>query len=754
MDRQFSFTRVFQTSLTFLLLISICAGALTAQTARKPAANPVSKTPPIKAGWSGVITYQKALNDDFSSDEQLFGRLDKRERIKHNNVRRYQYTGRLVVNDLAGTGRATTTAQVNFRDAETHKVVQTELTNCHAFDPERLITANSIDRKVTVGTGNGEAYSYSLSVNGDRFNLSFTLPEIQGKYTHDESSTYSNLCPTSTRTPSASNNSMETRIERGGASIDGSVDPKNPDVLEGSKSWSDGPKSFTHTVTWRLRRTPQPLIITDIRFEQPQYPSPNEWHAIGEKGRAVDGNQVKIIATIANLGATDKTATVNFKELKENVALPNGPVSSTIPANGQKDVELIWDTSGYAWKQSGTDVVPEMNRQIEVTIPDDQMEKDLTVIPKPVIVVWGIWQWADSFTKFRDYFKAVNDKWGVWVARNNARSVTTDNADIVDADVRNIQKGENAWHVDMVGLQNGGLVGRVYVNSKMPTLFDGRPAATHLVMIGTPNLGTPCATGVYGLSFKLNTLNLEAVSELSPESMKRFNLLVNNTNGTKFAALAIDRDTSTCQEDEVHGDGFVPVKSAIWRVKTYAVSRANVNTMDILGEVSHFRQVYKWLAVPPKGDHQPDASTLAGNLSHEDLIGPELASIGKSRHYGAMFTPETSAIDGAVTPAISKVVTVSPGRPTEIEIPVTSGSRFSLVLFGSADVSATLIDDKGQIVGKNLVGTADALELFRTINIKGPFGAAKWKLRLENGSAKDIEIAISAFVDYTSTDFR
>ena len=27
-----------------------------------------------------------------------------------------------------------------------------------------------------------------------------------------------------------------------------------------------------------------------------------------------------------------------------------------------------------------------MNRQIEVTIPDDSMEKDLTVIPKPVIM--------------------------------------------------------------------------------------------------------------------------------------------------------------------------------------------------------------------------------------------------------------------------------------------------------------------------------------------------------------------------------
>jgi len=753
MDRQFSFKKVFQTSVTFLLVVSICTGALTAQTAKKPVASTPKKAP-VKAGWSGVITYQKTLNEDFSSDEQLFGTIDKRERIKHNNVRRYQYTGRMVVNDLAGTGRATTTAQVNFRDAETQKVTQTEITRCHAFDPDRVIKAESTDKKTTVGTGTGEAYSYSLSVNGDRFNLSFTLPEIQGTYTHDESSTYSNLCPDSTRKPSASTNSMEARIERGGASIEGNVDPKNPDVLEGSKSWSDGPKSFTHTVTWRLRRTPQPLIITDIRFEQPIYPSPNDWQEIPKDAFAVDGNQVKVIATIANLDAKERTATVNFKELKENTALSNAPVSASIPPNGQKEVELVWDTSGYAWRQSGTDVVPEMNRQIEVSIPDDTMQKDLTIIPKPVLVVWGVWQWGASLTKFHDYFKAVNDKWYLWATQNNARTVSTDNADVVDQDIRKTQKRLNAWHVDLVGLQNGGLVGRVYVHGKMPTQFDGRPTATHLVMIGTPNLGTPCATGIYGLSFKLNTLNLEAIAELSPDSMKKFNLLVNNTNGTKFAALAIDRDRSTCQDDKAHGDGFVPVKSALWRVKTNAVSRANVATMDILGEVSHFRQVYKWLAVPPKGDHQPDASTLAGNLSHEELIGPELASIGRSRHYGAMFMPEHTIFYSGLTPQISQVITVPSGKSTDLEIPVTGGSRFSLLLFGSADVSATLIDDKGQIVGKNLAGTPDALELFRTINVKSPFAAAKWKLRLENGSAKEAEIAIAAFVDYTSTDFR
>jgi hypothetical protein len=756
MDRQTLLGKNFHRLTATLVLMSVVATTLTAQMRQKaPAAQP-AKAAAQKAGWSGVVNYRKTLADDFSSDEKLFGRISEQERIKHNQTRRYSYEGNIVVNDLAGTGRPATTAKVNFIDSEYHKVVQTELTECHSWEQSRLIKAESVDRKTTTGTGSGEAYSFSLSVYADTMRLGFTMPEINGKYTSESSSTYSNLCPNSTRTPSASTNTSDARIPGGGASIEALIDPKNPDVLEGSKTWTDGAtstsKGWTYTVTWRFRRTPQPLIITDVRFEQPIYPSPNDWREIGEKGHTVDGNQVKIIATIANLGATEKSATVKFRELKENTDLPNAPLSATIPANGQKEVELIWDTSGYAWRQSGTDVVPEMNRQIEVSIPDDTMQKELKVIPKPVIVAWGIWQWFDAYKKFRDYFTAVNDKWNVWTARNDARTLSTDNADILDSDIRQIQKGENAWHVDMVALRNGGLVGRVYVNSKMPTQFDGRPTVPQMIMISVPNLGTPCATGLYGLSFKLNTLNLDAVGELSPESMKRFNLLVNNTNGTKFAAIAVDSRKDTCQEDDVHGDGFVPVTSAIWRVKRKYVTTANVGSMDVLSDVSVFREVYKWLAVPPKGDHNPDPGTLAQIYSDEDLLDPRESLFGKFRNVGAAFAGFSQPDDTDPRPDFANVVRIDARESVEIEIPVKAGSRFALNLYASPEVSATLVNEQGEILGKNLTGTPESNDIFRTISVRKPFAAGKWKLILENRLTTETEAAITAFIDYTPTN--
>ncbi|HKP69871.1 MAG TPA: hypothetical protein VJV05_11355 [Pyrinomonadaceae bacterium] len=719
-----------------LLLLPILLGDIvTAQTTRKPA--------PVKAGWSGVITFRKTLEANFSSDDRIAGRVNEQDRIKHVKTRRYVYRSSIIVNDSAGTGRPATIARVGLTDSETTKSIQTETTNCHSWEPDRVIKAESTDRKVTIGSGNGAADSFSLSVNAMQFRLSFSLPAIQGRYRHETNATYSNLCPDSTRKPSTSSNTNDVRIERGGTEIEGEIDPKNPDVIEGTKTWNDGAKNgFTYSVTWRLRRKPQPLMITDVRFSEPVYPSPNEWRDIDEGGRSVDGNQVKVIATIANFGSTDKTATVSFKELIENSTLPNGPVSAVVPANGQKEVELVWDTSGFSWYQSGADVNSAMDRKIEVSIPDDSMQKEIKIIPKPVVVVWGFWQSKESVERFFDYFKVINPKWNVWASHNDIRKVSTDNADTVDKDVREIQKDTNAWHVDLVAFTNGGLVARVYVNSKMPTQFDGKPTATHLIMLGVPNLGTPCAVGLYGLSFKINTQNLDAVAELSPDAMKRFNLLVNNTNGTRFATLGIDSRTSTCQDD-AHGDGFSPFASAIWRAKVNYLSRANVSSRNILGEVSHFRQLYKWLAIPPKGDHTPDPDTLAGNFSDEYLKDPTESRIG-ARNYGAMFGGPL-ADDVEVKPGFAKVVRIDARGTVDLELPVTTGSRLAMNLLASPGVSATLLNPSGQVVGSNLAGSPESGEVFRTIKIAGPVASGKWRVRLESRETAATEVALTVF---------
>ena len=731
-----------QTAVLAVITATFLSSLATAQS-RGPSAPQKKTAAKAKAGWSGIITYRKMLQDNFNSDEQLFGTVNPSERIKHTTSRNYEYQGKIIVRDLEGTGRASTIANVSIRDSDSHKVEQTESTNCHSWEAARMIKAESMDRKVTEGSGQGEAVSYSLSTNADRFTLSFSLPEFQARYTHNVKSSYSNLCPDSTRKPSTSSDTTDTRIPSGGTSVEGNIDPKNPDVITGSKSWTTGTstiKGFTHTVTWRLRRSPQPLIITDMHFYQPLFPSPSDWKEIPDDKWTVDGNQVKVVATVANLSSSDRSTAVNFKELKEGLPLPNASVTATVPANGEKEVEFIWDTSGYAWHGSGTSVVPELSRSIEARIPDDSMQKELKVKPKPVVLVWGLWQSASAMKKFRAFFGAVREDWPISDGMTDVRKITTDNADVLDKTVRRLQLSQNAWHVDLVGVQNGGLVARVYVNSVMPTQFDGRPTATHLAMVGVPNLGTPCASGIYGLSFKLNTFNWNAVAELSPESMKRFNLLVNNTNGTRFSALAVHTRDSVCQVDSP-GDGLTTLRSAIWRVKQHATLDASVNTREIMGEVAHFRQVYKWIAIPPQGDHSPDPGTLASNFAttqSESFRAAAYADLDR----GLLRTN----IEDESKPQIALVAMLESGKSTEVELAVSSGSDLAIVFMASSEISATLFGANGQIIGTSLADEASANDIFRTIRIKGPVAAGKLKLRLEGRAATATEIPVMVFV--------
>jgi hypothetical protein len=81
---------------------------------------------------------------------------------------------------------------------------------------------------------------------------------------------------------------------------------------------------------------------------------------------------------------------------------------------------------------------------------------------------------------------------------------------------------------------------------------------------------------------------------------------------------------------------------------------------------------------------------------------------------------------------------------------VTSGSEIALNLFTSPEISITLLDDKGEIAGKNLANSSEAADIFRTITVRKTFQNGKWKLRIENPEKTDSEFLVTAFIDYNS----
>jgi hypothetical protein len=748
-------------------VFSVSAQTRRGRSAPRKAANKaqIAKIPDGKqqtacnGGWSGVITLTKTLNDRGSKDEA--GIRGGKDRIIQEWSRDYLYEGKVFVDGSAGGGQVSTNANATLNDFMNEHGIEKVWDSCRAFNDEHWFVIDNKDEKTTAAKGEGTGDSFFLNVNqaGGTYAFSYRFPEVKGNFKREQHTRRSGHCQ-------AKNNEPWDQVddtpfnERGEVARieDGKIDLKNPDVLTGSKTWDTSTgavKSFQYTVAWTFRRCPPPLIITDVKFYEPIFPSPNSWHEIDPNEHTFDGNQVKIVATIVNLSPQPKTASVNFKELKENADLPEGKIQVNFEPRQEREVEYLWDTSGYAWKEANTWNQPETNRQIQVQIPDDAKTKDITVYPKPVVVIPGLWSKPESFAKLLYFFKDVaNIRWTTDYARISVGKTAAENAPVIDRTVRDLQKKENAWHVDLVAHSTGGLSGRAYVHGLMPTQFDGKPTVAHLVMISTPNQGTPCAVGVENILTKIFNRSADSFREITIKNMRLFNQTVTKRNGTRFSVLVGNSIEPTCHM-EAPGDGITPIRSAIWTIADWKYSTVRARHEEMPGEQPNFMAVYKWLAISPKGNHAPDNSTAALENPTNDFnayYSDEFSGEPQRRGYGAMFRPaefeQTRILPTSDDElAFSTGIKLAPSSAVEVEIPASGGSKMSIVLLAPPQVSATLIDAKGAIVGKNLADTPEANATFRTIRVERAFGSGKFKLKFESREQTESEIVISVFID-------
>ena len=93
----------------------------------------------------------------------------------------------------------------------------------------------------------------------------------------------------------------------------------------------------------------------------------------------------------------------------------------------------------------------------------------------------------------------------------------------------------------------------------------------------------------------------------------------------------------------------------------------------------------------------------------------------------------------------AKSVKIGPKQIAEIEIPVAAVPNMGITFMANADVSATLFNDKGSIVGKNLTKTPEANTWFRSIFVEKGITAGSWKLKLENTADVEREVFLTAW---------
>lgn len=747
---------IHQAAAFFLLIIFSCNFNALAQVKKTSAAK-------CSGAWTGNITYTRTQT---MTDNKTVKRVSNRGEDKRDWEMRYNYKASVaVLESPEKNGSNIGKARIEHRFSSIENNTAREENSCDRGKTFNVMYGVFQSKTQTEANASGAETSVSVGVNADgTYSVSVGVPQIKGQTTGSQTSTFSGQC-----VPKEGKNlnmpATETTVDGNSLTSDGTnrVDPSNPNRLSGSysKTW----QNVTETITWNLQKCGAPLRITDVQFEEMKYPNWNDWQAISEQKGTIDGNLVKIKAKILNASGETKYADVRFKETykgdKWDGARPDAPlkedvVSVRVEANSEETVEMVWDSSGYAWFDDGR---PRLVQRVKAELEEnskkiDELTKNLKVAPKPLVLVHGLWSnwqawesWQNILTTSHSYDwkafpvgeKPENGKMntgGAFLSTDKTNSIG-ENSWELEKYTEYAQKDRNAWHVDLVAHSMGGLISRYYISQVMKNNSeDGRPRVSHLIMLGTPNLGSPCAD-VMNVAFEMLGKNVEAVRQLRQDQVENFNAVNKLRKGVKFSALGGNPLPTMCK-NVVWNDGVVSVPSAHWTIKDTGIS-SSLHT-DLTGTKDFSSFVKPHLAIGPKGDHNPEPPSQIGQTNQNSF-----GAFFVNASYKPPTSNESYSDKNSLKPDFAKAVKIAPKQSVEIEIPVAAANDFGLTFMASNEISVTLYNEKGEIVGKNLTKTPEANAWFRSIYVDKNITGGIWKLKLENTSDKELEAILATW---------
>lgn len=764
MSNSYSYTYRKLTAIFILAVVFSSNFSAFAQTRRTVG----QSAPKCSGAWTGVIKYTRTQSQ---TDNKTVERVSGRGKDTRNWEMKYDYKANVsVVESPERNGNSIGKASINHSFSSIEKNSAVEKNSCDRGKTWRDMSGVFTSESKANGSGNEEA-NVSVGVNSDgTYTVSVGIPPIKGQLTGSQTSTFSGQC-----TPKEGKNMnlppTETTIEGNSLSSDGShrINPSDPNRISGSYTFSQF--GVTETMTWNLQKCGAELRITDLTFHDMKFPKWNDWQEISEQKGTIDGNLVKIKAKILNASGESKFAEVKLKETykgdkwdgaKPDAAFENAETSVMIEAGEEKEVEFVWDSSGYAWYDDGR---PRYIQRIKAELEEngkkiDEMTKNLKVAPKPVVLVHGLWSnwqawetWQNILTTTHSYDwkafpvgekpeKGLMNTGGGFMSWSPTNSIF-ENALELGKYIKYAQEDRNAWHVDLVAHSMGGLISRNYIHQLMPPAYqDGRPQVSHLIMLGTPNMGSPCAD-VMNFAFEFIDRNVEAVRQLRPSVVEEFNRVNINRKGVKFSVLAGDPLPTMCKT-VVWNDGVVPVPSAIWKIKDNALSK-NIHT-ELTGTADFSKFVKPRLAIGPKGNHNAEAPELPNYPNQNGQRNVNLFdSYFVKAAYKTHISNEASFDEEDFKPDFAKALKLTAKQSMEVEIPVKEALNFGVTFMASPEISVTLLNDKGMIVGKNLTKTPEANAWFRSIFVDKNVSGGTWKLKLENGSKCELEVILATW---------
>lgn len=704
------------------------------------------------AVWAGTVEYSR---HQASSDSKTVKRVSGKGTETTNASINDEYVAQIAVRPAPDGEYSLGTANINLRATATETISSNDQMICPHERAMRQMSGQFVSKSQRSGNASGLEAGVDITTDNDgTYSVSIRLPEFQGTASGSNSASFSGQC----KPREATNQKiadMPTTIDamRFSSSGEDRMQPSDPNRLTGAYSVTS--YGVTESLRWNLRRCGGDLRLVDIKFEDMRFPTWDDWKEIVEQVGTIDGNIVRLSAVVANDSPREKAATVKFRDTykgdKWDGARPDGllgEVSVTVPAGEQREVQFKWDSSGYAWFDDGR---PRLLQRIKAEVEDqgkkvDDMTRNLKVAPKPLVLVHGLWSnwrawesWQNILTTSHSYdWKAfpVGEKpehgrmnTGEEMGNFGPTNTIAQNAVELGNYVRYAQKDRNAWHIDLVAHSMGGLISRRYIHATMPTYPDGKPQVSHLVMLGTPNKGSSCAD-LISVPLELAGRSMDALRELRPINVLRFNAENSNSKGVLFSVLAGNPLPPVCRMLS-RNDGVVAEPSAKWTI-------ADNETQSIL----HTSMT----------GTEPFASFVKPRVT----VGPGKQAAGKSSSAasgGTARAPARLMISGveepddavSVMPDVSKVVMIAPGQTLNVSIPVRDAKNFGLTFVAASTVSATLIDHTGAVVETNLSDKPEASQVFRSMFVDREVTKGNWTVRLQSKDRADREVILSTW---------
>ena len=288
------------TLLTLIVSILVSPFSIVAQRKGTVAANKPASATKCSGAWTGNVKYTRTQSMTHNKTEK---RVSGRGEDTTNFEMKYDYKASVAVLEDPSQGdgnRGRATVDHTFTSNETIRAVESN--SCDRGKTWKDMKGTSTSSTETSGKETVDA-NVSVGVNADgSYSVSVGISQIKGQTTGKQTSQYSGQC-----VPKEGKNltmpSTETTIDGNSLTSDGShrVDPSDPNRLSGT--FTRTRENVTEQITWSLQKCGAALRVTNLAFENMKFPNWNEWGEIKEKKGTIDGNFVKIKATVLNASA-------------------------------------------------------------------------------------------------------------------------------------------------------------------------------------------------------------------------------------------------------------------------------------------------------------------------------------------------------------------------------------------------------------------------------------------------------------------